>query len=270
MSQINLLLYITFSNGDTLSCIPLIEKIKIKYPDVNLVFCCFSSHKYLIEHLDLPIITLDCDYTYYKHFPDFTQSRILEICPKDLIPINLWCGTYNFGHSWSNQIKVFNMQCKEKNLDLFLDEEDFGYINLPNLDLDVRENAVYIENGINLSNQSDFNFNIYKLSIMFPRVNFYLTSSTPYKSKNIFSSENKNLIYLANLSKKCKMIIGKGSGPFFCTLNYDNKDKIKALFGLKEEWTKDNFKFWEPKNDKILLRYTEQELYELLRMIPKI
>jgi hypothetical protein len=224
-----------------------------------------------LEHLPIKLYGIDVDYKAWKYRNTYhteIESTVDKIClDKNLIPIYLWGGEYKYKASWKDQIKTFNRRCQEKNLNLFIEEEDFGYINLPHRDIYVKPKSVYLENSKTLSGQTDFEFDIEKLSLMFPSINFYTTGKCLFSANNVIDSSSQDIIGLANISKRCDLIIGKGSGPFFCTLNYENKDKIKALFGIKSMWCENGFKFWEPDNDKILLCYTNDELFNLLRRL---
>ena len=54
-----LFLWINQSNGDILSSIPLVQKIKEKYPETDIVFGCFAQQSYLIEHLPVTVLKID-------------------------------------------------------------------------------------------------------------------------------------------------------------------------------------------------------------------
>ena len=262
----NLLLWINQSNGDTLTAIPLMEAIIKQFPNVNIKFACFKSQSYLVRHLPIQIIEADGNYRnlVMRTRPDYFLRKIKPfIKPEDTL-IHLWGGLYNLKHIWQDQIKTFNQQCANNNINLFLDHSEFGYIELPIVDVNVKANAVYVENSQPVSGQTNFQYDMYKLGLMFPRINFYTVGPINFSANNVHDCSKKSLIELSSISRKCKLILGKGSGPFFCTLNEENKHKTKVLAGLMGGF---RYKFWNLNDENTLLLDTEQEIFELLRPI---
>ena len=262
----NLLLWINQSNGDTLGCIPIVEAIKKQFPEVNVKFACFHDQAYLMKHLPIEVISAPGNYKNLsmRHNANYFLNLIKSSILQDDILIHLWGGPYGYKHTWQNEVKIFNNQCKEKNINLVLDDSVFGYIELPIVDVNVKDNAVYVESCQPVSGQTNFQYDMYKLGLMFPRINFYTVGSINFSSNNVHDCSKKSLIELSSISRKCKLILGKGSGPFFCTLNEENKDKTKALIGLMGDW---KYKFWNENDHNTLLLDDEQEMYELLRPI---
>jgi len=268
MSNYKLILWINQSNGDTLGAIPLIEAIKNQYPSVELKFACYKEQAYLLQHLPVEIVPIDGDYKnmYLRSMPNYFLTRMKSSIDEGFVPIHLWLGLYAFKHTWQNQVKTFNNQCKEKNIDISIDDTKFGFIELPHLDIEVKDKAIYVENSETVSGQTNFYFDLYKFSLMFPKLNFYTVGSVNFKSKNVFDCSKMSLIELSNVSRKCKVILGKGSGPFFSTLCEENSNKTKALVGLKEAW---KYKFWNENDDNTFLIDSEKQVIEILRGINK-
>jgi hypothetical protein len=258
----NLFIWINQSNGDTLGIIPVLELLFATYPDVKVRFACYEDQAYLVEHLPLEVFPIKGNYKYIPERETFF-NKIDPSIYDNFTTIHLWGGLYKYEHKWIDQVKTFNNQCKEKNIDFYLNENSDGFIELPEYLVDVKNRAVYVENGYTVSGHSNFSFDMYKLSIMFPRINFYTTYSSNYKASNIVDCSNMNLIQLANVSKKCELIVGKGSGPFMCTFSKANKDKPKYLLGFIYSHA-----LWN-KYDTTKLLYHDQELYESLRQINK-
>jgi len=263
-----LFLWINQSNGDTLGMIPLIEAIKKQYPETDIIFGCYHDHAYLLEHLPIKILPVYGDYKNmaFRTIPNYFIDKIKDQIPSDFISIHLGGGHYGHKHTWQDQVKTFNNQFKENDVDMFIDDSDFGYIELPLLDFEVKDKSVYVENSHTVSGQTDFQFDLYKYSLMFPRLNFYTTGSVNFSAKNIFDCSKLNFIELSNISRKCSLILGKGSGPFFCTLNETNKNKIKCLAGLKSQW---KYKFWNLDDENTILVDTEEEVINLLRLLSR-
>jgi hypothetical protein len=256
----NLFIWTNQSNGDTLGIIPVLELLFKTYPDVKVRFACYEDQMYLVKHLPMEFFPIKGN---YRNIPERVNffKKIDPLFYEGYTTIHLWGGLYSYPHTWVNQVKTFNNQCKEKNIELLLDESTCAFVELPHIDLDVKNNAVYVENGPTVSGHSYYNFDIYKLSLMFPKTNFYLTDPVNFSANNIIDCSKKNLIELANISKKCQLILGKGSGPFMCAYNETNKDKGMYLLGF---WH--NYSQWNDLLNVILLN-NEEEMINLIRPI---
>lgn len=260
MNNHNLFLWINQSNGDTLAIIPVIELLLEQYPDVKVKCACYEDQAYLLKHLAIEVLPIKGN---YKNIPS-RETFFKSIDPSSYegyTPLHLWGGLYNHHLVWKHQVKTFNNQCKENNLDIFLDDSVNKYIELPSRDIFVKERSIYVENGHTVSGHSFFNFDMYKLSLMFPKTNFYITYSVNFTADNIIDCSNMNLIDLANVSKQCSLILGKGSGPYVCTLSEANKDKEKYLFEFRYHFEK-----WND-SDKTFLLEKEEEMFDLIRPI---
>jgi hypothetical protein len=256
----NLFIWINQSNGDTLGIIPVLELLFKTYPDVKVRFACYEDQAYLVEHLPMELFPIKGNYRNIPQRVNFFE-KIDPSFYEGFTTIHLWGGLYKFKHNWVDQVQTFNNQCKEKNLDLFLDESKSGFIELPNVEIDVKEKSVFVENGVTISGHSNYSFDMYKLSLMFPKTNFYITSAVNFTARNIIDCSKSNLIELANISKKCELIIGKGSGPFMCTYSHTNKDKGLYLMGFWHEFAQWNDEF------KVILLNNEEEMFDLIRPI---
>ena len=265
MNNHKLLLWINQSNGDTLGTIPLITQLLSKYPDIEIVFSCFSSQSYLVSHLPIKVLPIDGNYTnmYLRSQLSIFTRKFKPYIEDGFTSIHLWLGNYNLVHTWKNQVITFNNQCKQNNLDIFLDDSDFGYIELPKNTIEVKNNSIYVENSNTVSGQTFFHYDVSKYSMMFPNLNFYTTGPVERQAKNIFDCSKMDLVGLSNVSRKCNIILGKGSGPFFCTMNEENKSKLKILSGLREGY---RVKFWNDNDENCHLVDSETEVLNILRM----
>jgi hypothetical protein len=256
----NLFIWINQSNGDTLGIIPVLELLFKTYPDVKVRFACYEDQAYLLKHLPIELFPIKKNYRNIPARVSFFE-KIDSCLYEGFTTIHLWGGLYKYKHNWVDQVRTFNNQCKEKGIDLFLDESASGFIELPFEQVDVAERSVFVENGITVSGHSYYNFDMYKLSLMFPKTNFYITDPVNFTAQNIIDCSKKNLIQLANISKKCQLIIGKGSGPFMCTYSQANKDKGLFLMGFWHEFAQ-----WNDELEVILLN-NEEEMFDLIRPI---
>lgn len=266
MKNYKLLLWINQSNGDTLGIIPLVQALVEQYPDLDVKLACYYDQAYLLEHLPVEIVPVQGNYRNMamRTVPSYFLDKVRHIIDQNYTPIHLWGGLYNHKHTWQCQVKTFNNQCQENNIDIVLDDSKFGYIELPLKDIHVEKNAIYVESCQPVSGQTNFQFDLYKMSLMFPNVNYYTVGPVNFQAKNIFDCSKMSLIDLSNISRKCKLILAKGSGPFFCTLCEENKNKTKALMGLTGGW---KYKFWNEDDDNCLLLDTEKEMMDLIRPI---
>jgi hypothetical protein len=261
-----LFLWINQSNGDTLGMIPLINALISKYPETKIRFGCYEDQAYLLKHLPIEVFPISGDYKNMavRTNSQYFMSKVDPLIYKNYTCLHLWGGLYYLKHIWQDQIKTFNQQCANNNINLVLDDSVFGYIELPIVDVNVKANAVYVENSQPVSGQTNFQYDMYKLGLMFPRINFYTVGPINFSANNVHDCSKKSLIELSSISRKCKLILGKGSGPFFCTLNEENKHKTKVLAGLMGGF---RYKFWNLNDENTLLLDTEQEIFELLRPI---
>jgi len=237
MEKYKLYLWCNQSFGDTLVAIPLVERLLEKYGDeIDIVFGCYKTHAYLLDHLPIRFITLDIsDEPIHRN----NDGIFLSFCPPGFLPIFTVQGQYKdydfvFGYSfiWQNVIENFNRQARQYNLPLHLEEIEME-VRLPNIELDepVRPNAVLAECGISRGGQNFFQFDMNLYASQFPHLNFYCIGKPNSDLPNIIDCSDKDFIYIQNIAKHCKIFIGKGSGPFFLTCINECKDMPRAVFG---------------------------------------
>jgi hypothetical protein len=92
--------------------------------------------------------------------------------------------------------------------------------------------AIYIENGHVRSGHSNFQFDMAKLARHCPELRFYCTANPNCDLPNVVNCEKRNLIEMSFISNQCEAIVGKGSGPFMCTLTEANRKKPKAVMAF--------------------------------------
>jgi hypothetical protein len=135
---------------------------------------------------------------------------------------------------------ILNLLIKNKNY--YIPEINWNCFDIQNIDNFIENDKIYclISNGDVLSGQAlNFNFNpiIEKLSDNFSNINFILTNNKEkLKKTNIFytddiiKTENGDLNEIGYLGTKCKIIVGRASGPFcFCHNKSILTDKEKTL-----------------------------------------
>jgi hypothetical protein len=219
--------WINASNGDTLMAISLMERVLEKYPNLLFFFGCWKAHAYLAEHLPINIMT------FLAPKPG-TNYYFNKYCPPNLVQFNAQIGLipseYKNYWLWKNEVFTWNSWMSRYGLSIEYDELE---INLPYVETVVKENAIFLENGVSYSDQNDFSCDVEFISNHFPHLTFYCNSDPKTSNNNVVDLSKYNLIYLQNVLKKCKAFIGKGSGPFFLTCNKELRDLPKALFGYK-------------------------------------
>jgi hypothetical protein len=221
--------------GDTLLSIALIDKLLKKYPGLNITLGCWKKLSYLAEHLPInvygfsPVEGVDNyffnSFTPHRHFHINTQFGVLPHVGKTF--------------QWKYAIENLNLYFKDSPFNLEYDEP---LVELPDLNVDVKPNSVFVENGKSFSGHNDFYYNLDLISKAFPELTFYSTANETTQNPNVISLLDKNSIYLQSVQRKCKAILGKGSGPFILSFNKDCVNTPKALFGFKLEEFK---KYWD-------------------------
>ncbi len=219
--------WINSSNGDTLLTTALLKRLTEKYPNISFFLGCWKTHAYLAEHLPINLMCFmppepGTNYFFHKFPP---QGYIVYNAQVGIRPPH-----HNKKLHWRNVIADWNITLGF--LKLSIDYKELE-VELPFLEVDVCENSVFIENGPAYSGHNDFDYDIDYISNKFPHMTFYCSSDPKTKNKNVVDLSKQNLIYLQNVIKKCKIFLGKGSGPFFLTCNKESKLIPKAVFGYK-------------------------------------
>lgn len=255
MQNLNLFFTNFQSVGDVLFSIPIIENILKNNENVNILYCTFKDHGYLLEHLPLKLKLIDFDYR-IKSGQNIWYENAYKFCPDDYYHFNIDYG----GSTYYSKINFLNSEFVKKKLNVNLPIDENYFIELPEVSLDVKAKSIYVETGIPYSRDKVNILNIDTYSLFFPTINFYTTSSTNINRKNIIDCSNKNIIELANISKKCCAIIGHGSGPFLCTHNKANKDKFKYIY-------KEDIREWDHENSNIINVFDDDVIIKFLRSI---
>jgi len=225
-----LFLWCNMGYGDTIVMIPIINKVLEKYNDIKITVGVFKHHAYLFEHLPINIVPVDLHFMvryipFDIYMPEFHHS------------INIWAGkrketSHKFW--WKNFVDIFNMECKDNKLDYFIEYgEMWGEIQLPIHNIDIKDNAIFVENGDCISGQNDFKLDVSEFAQLYPDLNFYCTAEPFIKAPNVFFDTNNTLIDHQNILRNCKGFIGKGSGPSHLNYLHSLDQMPKALFGYK-------------------------------------
>ena len=246
--------WINSSHGDTMMAIALMDRVLEKYPDLLFFFGCWKSHAYLAFHLPINIMTFlapEPGKNYYFN----------KYCPPNLAVFNAQMGLipseYKNHFLWKSEVFTWNMTMGRFGLPIEYKELE---INLPYVETEVKDNAIFVENGISLSGHNDFFYDMDFISGKFPHLTFYCTADPKTSNSNVVDLSKYNLVYLQNVVKKCKAFIGKGSGPFFLTCTKESRNLPKALFGYKLEekgylWDKDYPVEYYDGDDNLVVEY---------------
>ncbi len=257
--MVKLFFYNNWHNGDIIFNKPLVRAVLDRH-DVEITWGCWRNHKVLIEDLPIRVIAHEND---DKQPGDLTQLR-----PADHYPIYLWVGQYpDTRHtSWKNSVEVYNRQVAAHKLPLQIVSRHVPMVEFPHLDIEVLDNAIYVENGPVRSFQSSFTYDMRALAEAFPKLNFYCTADPVWKAANLISCAHLNLVQLSAISNRCDAIVGKGSGAFACAMTEVNRFKPQAVMGFKSH---DGPTFWEYPGSPLQYLTSQDELHRFLQSIER-
>ena len=253
--MVKLFFYNNWHNGDIIFNKPLVRAVLDRH-DVEITWGCWRNHRVLIEDLPIRVIAHAND---DKQPGDLTQLR-----PADHYPVYLWVGQYpDTRHtSWKNSVEVYNRQVTAHKLPLQIVSRHVPMVEFPHLDIEVLDNAIYMENGPVRSFQSSFTYDMRALAEAFPKLNFYCTADPAWAAPNLISCAHLNLVQLSAISNRCDAIVGKGSGAFACAMTEVNRFKPQAVMGFKSH---DGPTFWEYPGSPLQYLNTQEELHRFLR-----
>jgi hypothetical protein len=247
-----IILYNSYHNGDI-----FVSRNLVKFTIENI-----SSKEYTYIHLNSSKLLQDIPKL--KHIREYPPENIKYSGWKrdenNVLWFNTWYNSYNQqefgGCTIQTLFNIFKRGLKE-NLDFDLPGEpidylptiDFNYFDISKIDnflsFDPRE-KVLISNCDVLSGQSenfDFNPIIDYISDIFPQICFIITNYMNNKlvvKQNIYYFESlikdDNLNEISYLSKFCKILIGRNSGPHtFCFIKENLMDKDKTFVCISHE-----------------------------------
>jgi hypothetical protein len=143
------------------------------------------------------------------------------------------------------------LKIKLKDIEYYIPEIEWGIFNTENIDdfFDDTKQYCLISNGNVLSGQSNnFNFDpiVEKLADMCSNVNFILTNNSNkilknniYYTNDIIRAEENDLNEIGYIATKCKLIVGRASGPFcFChnkKVLLENQKTLIVFCNLKND-----------------------------------
>ena len=258
--------------GDVVLLRPLVRHILDNHA-VEVTLGCYRNHAYMLDDLGVEVIS--SDYDDYDGRNSLGALDLSYLCPRDHVPINTWVGNYEdlIPPSWPTIIEAVNRQAAEKGHPLrlvsrWIPDIDFRFVDVP-----VEGNAVYLETTASRSGHSDFEFDLQEVSKRFPGLNFYCTSHPHYYAANLFDCSRLNIVELSNLSNRCVALVGKGSGPFCCTLTDANRYKPRAIMDFHDPFRKMNrekYRFWDYPGSRLRYLDTADELIEFLEDVVRM
>lgn len=255
--------------GDVVILRPLIQHILNEH-DVTVAVGCYHNHAYMFDRLGVEVIS--CKYDDEDDPAGPGPLDLSYLCPKGYTPLSTWVGNYPdlMPPSWPTTIEAVNRQAAEQGLTLRLKSNLVHDINFAHINVCVRENGVYIENGKVRSGHSAFEFNMQRLSRDFPSLNFYCVSDPIHYSGNLFDCRKLTIDELAAVANRCVALVGKGSGPFVCTLSDANRYKPRAIMcfqdptGVQDSST---YRFWDYPNSPLEYLFDYKDLAGFLTRI---
>lgn len=244
--------YNNWHNGDIIFARPLYKKI-IESDLFEIIIGSYKNIAYMLEDLVSEHVSLYIS----DYLDDSDQPKELNyMCPPDFLCFNTWLGQYGevLPHTWKSTVNIFNRRAAELGISYSIpfDPFDTPMIDFPLRQMEVKSNAIYVENGNTRSGHSDFIFDLEALSRKFPHCHFYCTARPAITADNIIDYSAKNMVELSSLSNQCIAILGKGSGPFLTTYTEVNRFKPRAVCGYKRP---KSLPFWNYYNNP--LRYLD-------------
>lgn len=265
----NITLYNHFHNGDIFFSRIMINLISDKF---NIEF--FHNLKSPL-FLDLPDIKESNDIPIF--FP-MHENPIFSSNSSESKIVNNWIGQYgnkytriiNNGCSFENHFKLASEVCNKIGFNPTIDSKYLPKINselIPNVSLidkkiknykNIFSKIILICNGNVHSGQSvnfDFTKFIYEVSNKFPEFLFLITQPINLNLDNVVNTSTMtnsipDLVQIGHISKYCDVIIGRASGPYCFSQNYDNlidENKVFCCFCSIEEESS----LWQDAKSKI-------------------
>jgi hypothetical protein len=268
-----LYLWNNWHNGDIITTIPLIWEIYNQIDNVEIVVGCYNNHAYLFEKTPIKTLMVHPNNDRDIHGTPFGfGSNVVDdlgyMCPEGYTNIYTWLGQYidTHAHNWKNQVEVFNRKCEENNIPINLISNIVPGIKFPYVKLDVpmHSKMIWVENSKCRSGHSEFNYDMNKLGTLFPDLFFYTNADPQSNLSNVINCSHLNLIELSNLSNKCDVILGKGSGPYFATFTDTNRYKPRAVVGYN---LRAHLPFWEYTDSSLQYINDENSLIDYLKNI---
>ncbi len=255
MAAHRLFVWNAYHNGDVLLSRPIVRHLLDRF-DVDITWCCWKNHELLIRDLPIKLLVLP--------HADGTARDLSVLCPPGHVSIDLWIGHYPDTHDiqWHNCVTVFNRQVKEKGLPLELTCNVVPMFDLPQVNVSVRDRAIFVDNGAARSTQSWFEFDMQALAAAFPDLNFYCAADPRCHLPNVIDCSRVNLLVLASISNHCLAIVGKGTGAHTCTFTEINRFKPSALMQFRMPA---GVGYWDYPGSRLVRLNTHAELVAFLR-----
>jgi hypothetical protein len=260
-----IIFYNNFNNGDVHFSRGIIETIVKIFPNC----------KYYYLHKNKKGLLKDITYLVESELDENCDMEQSVLFLNDKIYINTWYGQnyrkfLNLGGTTlltvklilENILSILNIQTliNKENL---LPNIYYENINKPKIDdgfnvLICNNNAISGQaNNVNLNETINF------LSENNPNINFYVTEKIDLVKTNIIYTSDitesfPDLVDISYISTKCKLVVGRSSGPYSFSLTKTNLlDENKSFFALCHDyntgiWCQDIIKckyYHEPSND---------------------
>ena len=258
-----LFFWLNWHAGDLVLCRPLVRRI-LSLHDVQIAWGCWKNQAYIIE--DLPVRVLADP---RNDPPEKTRPSLLHLCPPGHAPVYLWIGCYpdTLYHHWEIIVELYNRQVQSQGLARLMVSPRFvPMVDFPPVPVLVAERGVFVENGSTRSGHCDFEFDIPFLAARFPNLNFYCTARAA-PAPNVFDCSTLNLRELSSVSTHCAAIVGKGSGPFCCTLTETNRYKPRAI--MRYHPLNAGQSLWDYPGNPMQYLETQDELVRFLQTVER-
>lgn len=244
-----------YHNGDLLHSKPFVRDVIAAVGAENVQYAHERDPKVLQD--------LGIEYARLQGLGNKTKSFYWH--DKDVLFLNTWIGAYddmfpiectlNFNMKmWELIYRLINTYFGTSltlgPVENYMPYVDYSHFKVDHIDEWLKNNQkplVLFSNGSVLSNQCDYNGDmrdiIIELAEKHPDKMFLTTNATVYDHANlmhtsdIINSDNTDLNEISYLSRACRLIIGRNSGPFcFASTgeNLSDPSKIFFAFGARE------------------------------------
>jgi hypothetical protein len=233
--------------GDFIGQMALLNSILETHGGSKIGCCIFEDFSYMVDPKDYNIV-IEVEGPYAtpdsrRNSDHIFEDAILEearITGRNLVPINTWLGQFSDTHaqSWENTVEVFNRKIFDKCPELMIniEQQKFPIVTFPKNSCknsqDIPDGLViYFDNSKPHSAHSVVNWDLKHVIKSFPNITFVITQSiADLECDNVIDCSKHNFAQLSKISESCDLIMGRGSGPFFCT--YTRRNLMKRRFLL--------------------------------------
>ncbi|MBL8749966.1 MAG: hypothetical protein JNK78_12455 [Planctomycetes bacterium] len=236
--MIPLYLFNNLHAGDQLFSRPLYRALAAD-PRFLVVLGAYANQAYLFEDLAGQRLTVQ-----RSAYPERGRTVLYDLaadCPDRHFAVSTWLGEYEDtgNHQWRNVVEVCRRQLAAHGVawdpSALLDRVPMIDFAPRAVTPRVTRPAIYVDNSVCRSGQSDFTFDLDAMARAFPNHLLLCTRHQAVNAANVVDVSHLDLRDLSAVSEQCAVVLGKGSGPFCCTYTEPNRRRPRAVCGYRSE-----------------------------------